>query len=202
MSSLIKIPQSHYQIIVEFYLIRIDNWDPSDTLNLYLNDLLMMSKNYSSFGNNICAKDNQGDFISFESMIMQDTNNTLSVYFQVVTSTGQNRVFGVSNFEVYPVGCQSCNNYPFNYQIKYNYDESLNVHVEFNRVYAINNATLFQQIFWLLLNGNRLNYNILSNDTVTYILQSFPNTPVLDGNLTLICQYPQLVNTDITNTIN
>jgi hypothetical protein len=58
MSSLIQINQTHYKKIVEFYLIKIDRWEPSDLLQVYLNDLLVLSKNYSAFGNSICFNSN------------------------------------------------------------------------------------------------------------------------------------------------
>lgn len=54
MTSLITINQTHYKKIVQFHLIKIDTWDGTDVLQLYLNDLLVLSKNYSSFGNKIC----------------------------------------------------------------------------------------------------------------------------------------------------
>jgi hypothetical protein len=33
--------------MVQFYLIKIDKWDPTDMMQLYLNDLLVLSKQYS-----------------------------------------------------------------------------------------------------------------------------------------------------------
>jgi hypothetical protein len=65
LTSLIVINQTHYKKIVEFYLIKIDTWSPNDLLQLYLNDLLVLSKNYTAFGNSICFNSAQTDFISF-----------------------------------------------------------------------------------------------------------------------------------------
>jgi len=48
------ITDPHYRMLISFYLLKIDNWDPKDELNLYLNDLLVLKKNYSSVGNRIC----------------------------------------------------------------------------------------------------------------------------------------------------
>jgi len=53
-------------MLVSFYLIKIDVWDPSDSLNMYLNDLLVLQKSYSSFGNKICYQQGQNDLISYE----------------------------------------------------------------------------------------------------------------------------------------
>jgi hypothetical protein len=120
----------------------------------------------------------------------------------VVTAVGTTRRFGVANFQLFPVGCEDCENYPFQYQIDYNYDDSLNVHVEFNRVYVNNNASLFQEIFWLLINGNKVDYSVTWNNSITYILESFPGSEVLNGNLTIICKYPELVQTDTLDTVS
>lgn len=65
LTTLYTIPQVHYRKIVQFYLIKIDKWEPSDLLQLYLNDLLVMSKNYSSFGNRVCFNSSETDLISF-----------------------------------------------------------------------------------------------------------------------------------------
>lgn len=64
-ASQILINQTHYKKIIEFYLIKIDAWEASDLLQLYLNDLLVLSKNYSSFGNSICLNSSETDLISF-----------------------------------------------------------------------------------------------------------------------------------------
>jgi hypothetical protein len=58
--------EKHYKMLVSFYLIKIDDWNPNDQLNLYLNDLLVLQKSYSSFGNKICYVEGQNDFISYE----------------------------------------------------------------------------------------------------------------------------------------
>jgi hypothetical protein len=65
LTSLLSIPQVHYKKIVQFYLIKIDSWDETDLLQLYLNDLLVLSRNYSSFGNNICFNPKENDYSSF-----------------------------------------------------------------------------------------------------------------------------------------
>lgn len=75
------------------------------------------------------------------------------------------------------------------------------MHVEFNRIYVNTNATLFAEIFWLLVNGRKVDYSVVWNNSVTYILQSFPGD-TLNANLTLICNYPELVKTDTLNTVN
>ena len=47
--------------------------------------------------------------------------------------------FGISEFKFYRIGCAECENQDFNYKLKYNMDNDLKVHMEFNRVY-INNS--------------------------------------------------------------
>lgn len=64
--------------------------------------------------------------------------------FELVAVNGSKRTFGVSSIKVYPVGCESCLNYPFSYSIQYSYDQSLNVAVSFSRTYKNTNATLFK----------------------------------------------------------
>lgn len=65
LTTLFSIPQVHYRKIVQFYLIKIDKWEASDQLQLYLNDLLVLVKNYSSFGNRVCFNSSETDLISF-----------------------------------------------------------------------------------------------------------------------------------------
>ena len=66
LTSQLNVPERHYKQIVEFYLVRVGQWQPSDRLDVYLNDLLLLSKTYSSFGNQICSSPtNTTDFISF-----------------------------------------------------------------------------------------------------------------------------------------
>lgn len=63
-----RIEQLHYKVIVEFYLMRVGVWDAEDKLEVYLNDLLMLTKNYSDYGNKICStnpNDTETDFLSF-----------------------------------------------------------------------------------------------------------------------------------------
>ena len=47
MTAQLQVPQVHYKIIVEFYLMKIDKWEATDLMQLYLNDLLVLSKQYS-----------------------------------------------------------------------------------------------------------------------------------------------------------
>ena len=113
-------------------------------MDLYLNDLLMFSKNYSTtFGNYICNP-NSSDFLSFESVRYTDTNSSLSLSFELVTNGNATLTYGIGNLRVYPVGCTSCVTYPFTYQIQYSYDQDLFVAVSFSRTYRNTNATLFQ----------------------------------------------------------
>lgn len=65
LTTLYIIPQVHYRKIVQFYLIKIDKWESSDLMQLYLNDLLVLSKKYSSFGNRVCFNSSETDLISF-----------------------------------------------------------------------------------------------------------------------------------------
>ena len=98
----------------------------------------MLSKNYSNYGNKWISNTTNAtdtDFLSFESLDFTDQNTSLSINFEVVTKNGVVRTFGVASLKVYPVGCQSCLIYPFTYRIQYNYDQALNVVVQFSRVY-------------------------------------------------------------------
>jgi hypothetical protein len=60
---------------------------------------------------------------------MYDSNNSLSVSFEVVSASGTMRRFGVADFQVNAVGCEDCLSYPFQFKVDYNYDNALNVHV-------------------------------------------------------------------------
>lgn len=199
MTSQLQISQPHFKKIVEFYLLKIDKWSEADRLELYLNDLLVLSRNYSGFGNDICFEA-ATDTLSFESIEIEDSNSSLSVSFEVVGPKG--RRFGVAGFRVYPLGCVECQDYAFNYKIDYSYDYYLNVLVNFNRVYNCNNATLFSSIFQLLLDSRPLPYNLVWNNSVTYLLQAEPGRDVLVGNLTLLCLFPELVTADLTLPVN
>lgn len=90
--------QRHYRKIVQFYLLKVDEWADGDQLQLYLNDLLVMSKTYSKLGNNICFDPTQNDFISYESIEIEDSNSSLSISFEVVAGGGGSRKFGVAGF--------------------------------------------------------------------------------------------------------
>ncbi len=68
--------------------------------------------------------------------MLEDDNNTLHIAFEV--ANGQeilNRRFAVTDLQVFPVGCAECANYPFSYDLRYNYDRKLKVEVSFNRAY-------------------------------------------------------------------
>ena len=58
--------------------MKIDDWE-EDRLNVYANDLLIIDKTFSSFGNKICFEDNQTEQISFEEHILEDNNNTMTI---------------------------------------------------------------------------------------------------------------------------
>lgn len=153
----------------------------------------MLSKNYTSYGNKYCTNSTNSsdtDYLSFESLDFTDNNQSLSIYFEVVSASGLARSYGVGPLKVYPVGCKACLIYPFTYRIQYNYDEALNVVVEFSRVYRESNQELFKKIFVLTLNGNQLDYSIISNNSVIYTLQAYPLDNVLQGKLKLTCVYP------------
>ena len=120
MNSTISLPGPHHKTIVEFYLLKIDTWQPDDRVDLYLNDLLVLSRNYSTFGNDICYNENETDFVSFESIEIFDSNTTVTAAFETVGSAGNK--FGVGGFRVYPVGCAECTNYPFSFKVDYTYD--------------------------------------------------------------------------------
>ena len=53
-STVTTLSQTHYKTIIEFYLIRVGQWQPNDRVDVYINDLLMLSKNYSAYGNKLC----------------------------------------------------------------------------------------------------------------------------------------------------
>lgn len=74
--------------------------------------------------------------------------------------------------------------------MSYNYDRWLNLHLAFNRVYRNDNASLFQEIFWVYLEGKRVDYSITWNNSVTYALQAYPIDTSLAANLTVICRFP------------
>jgi len=47
-------------------LLRVGLWSVDDRLEVYFNDLLMLTKKYTDFGNKICNKtSNQTDSLSF-----------------------------------------------------------------------------------------------------------------------------------------
>jgi hypothetical protein len=101
LTALLALPQPHYKAIVEFYLLRIGQWQPSDRVDVYLNDLLVLSKTFPSYGNKFCSA-NATDYLSFESLQLVDSNTSLSVFLEVVTGTGQPRTFGVGSLTAYP----------------------------------------------------------------------------------------------------
>jgi hypothetical protein len=71
LTTVTTLSQIHYRSIVEFYLLRIGQWNSEDRVDVYLNDLLMLSKNYSSYGNKWCTNStntSDTDFLSFESL--------------------------------------------------------------------------------------------------------------------------------------
>lgn len=61
-----SIKDPHYKMLISFYLLKIDKWDPRDEIHLYLNDLLVLRKSYSSFGNRICYNSTENDLVSYE----------------------------------------------------------------------------------------------------------------------------------------
>ena len=92
--------------MVSFYLLKIDNWGPTDELHLYLNDLLVLKKSYGEFGNRICYTQNENDLATYEEIQYDDDNQTLTAHFEVVSKTaGVKRKFGISNFAINPVAC-------------------------------------------------------------------------------------------------
>ena len=131
LTSTTAIPQPHYKKIVEFYLLRLGQWSTTDRLNVYLNDLLVLSKNYSDYGSVICSGVasvggvvggsgyvNQTDYLSYESIEFVDSNATLTVFFEFVSGTGNTintvntvntvntpnttKYYGVSHLQIYP----------------------------------------------------------------------------------------------------
>ena len=39
---------------IQFRLIKVDNWNPNDFLDVYINDLRVIHKSYTNKGNKIC----------------------------------------------------------------------------------------------------------------------------------------------------
>ena len=52
-----SLPETHYKVKIEFMLMRIDDWE-DDRLHMYVNDLLVMDKKFSRFGNRMCFEEN------------------------------------------------------------------------------------------------------------------------------------------------
>jgi len=77
-TSIINIPQTHYKTIVEFYLLRLGNWDTTDRIDVYFNDLLMMSKNYSNYGTKICSGVSSVGGLLGTSLLYQNQTDMLS----------------------------------------------------------------------------------------------------------------------------
>lgn len=100
------------------------------------------------------------------------------------------RKFGISNFNINPVACQECSTYDFEFKVDYNYDRVLTVFVVFNRLYYNNDPELFKTIFQLEVNGKRLTYEVVRNDSIRYFLEAHPDSEVLLNNVTVYCRYP------------
>ena len=60
--------------------MKIDDW-AGDSIDIYINDLLVKSMTFNSSGNSLCGVDNQNEQISFEQFTLVDDNTTVTVEY-------------------------------------------------------------------------------------------------------------------------